>query len=1069
MGVCSCGRRWKRAEKFCPECGSSRVAHEAAIGAAESAANGATKPARRGAGRQAARFSDPERKHVAVLFADVCGSTRRIAKFDPEEARGFLDRALEIMKTAVAEYGGTISQTLGDGVLALFGAPNAQEDYVLRACLAAQDIQRRTIDWNRNVGDDERSFSVRAGIDCGEVVVSGATEFLASHYRADGVPVHVARRLEQAAAPGSVVVSDRVFRQIEHRLAAASLGVRQLDGIDEDIELFELAQRSAVASLAGRPHTAPLVGRRDLLAALGSISDQVRGGLMRAVGLRGEAGAGKTRLITEFCSIARADGFGVCFVSAHGYTSHVQYSVVADLMKELSGAAAEAAGPSGLPESSDAPALRGADPRVRAAAIDLLGLGDPGPVWKSLTPSQRRRHIADALKALVAARASQGPLLLVVEDLQRADRESQRMLEQLMRGVESLPLLLCVSYRDGFQPTWAESSWFSEHWVRLLERGELLLIVREILGADPSLEFVLNRLVEKAEGNPFYLEQMVMTLIDDGTLVGAPGAYRCVRTEARIRIPASIAVVIGSRVDRLPVQAKATLEAAAIIGDPFSSELVASMRGAMVAEIDGFLSLARDAGLIAATLAEDPDKHTFRHALVQEVVARALTQPRRKALHRAAFSALRLQSDAGLPDQAGVLAHHAFHGEAWTEAAEFATRSMARSIARSANRDALGVFDLGMEAARRVASDEVRRGLELGLLTETLGALLPLGRADEIVDNLGRAGDIARALGDPRREAVVLLQLATMLWTGGRYAQGHEVARQAAAAAESAGSRSLQMAAVQARMMLSHGLGHYEEVLQDAREVEAGFAAELGARRIMAGWAVLAAVNVKVFLADVLAKMDQFELAQQACDAAYRELEGQDHAFSRMLVDVIQGGIWIEQGKYSEAVALLQAALQSSRSNDVPTMYPPIYAALEGATALAGDSEQAAARLRKAIDSKLHLAGGRYNEYYLSRYLATALSINGRHDEALAAAEEARRAAALNGQRGHEVEALFLAAEIEMKAGTEQTALEHLKRVRDLARALSMRLVERRSAECIERIASTQGGATVAAARAAAG
>ena len=957
------------------------------------------------------------------------------------------------MKAAVGAYGGTISQTLGDGVLALFGAPNAHEDYALRACLAGQEIQRRSIEWNRSVGDDARSFSVRVGIDSGEVVVSGESEFLASHYRADGIPVHVAKRLEQAATPGSVLISGSVYRLLGQRLTAKPLGARRLEGVDTDIELFEVALRSAVAPLAGRRHAAPLVGRDDLIGALESLIGSVKKGAMRCIGLRGEAGAGKSRLVAEFCRMQSARDVVVRAVSAHGYTSHVQYTVAADLMRELIEPRVEGDTTDGG-QGHRVDAWIGVEPAHRAAAIDLLGLGDPGAVWKALTPGQRRRRIGEALQWLLTRSVASGPLLLVIEDLMLADRESQRLLEQVLRRSESLPILLCVTYREGYQPPWAEANWFSEHRVRLLERREMLKIAREMLGRDPSLEGAIDRLVAKADGNPFYLEQMAMTLIDDGTFVGPPGAYRSARPDSKVRIPASIAVVIGSRVDRLPPPAKATLEAAAIVGEPLSVPVLASMRGSSEEEIRGQLALADAAGLLKT--AEALESHwSFRHSLVQEAMARTLTRPRRKALHRAALSALKELGDAGLPDQAAVLAHHAFNGEVWEEAAAFALSSMSQSIARSANREALAAFDLGMDAARRVDDEQTRSALELDLLSETLGALLPLGRGEQILGNLHRARGIARQIGDARREAAVLVQLAVMLWTEGRYEPGLDVAREAASAAVSAGSRSLQMAAGQARMMIHHGLGLYARALEDAREVEASFGPELGARRIMAGWAVLAGLNVKVFLADILARMDDLDAAQRACEAAYRELSVHEHAFSRTLVDFVQGRILIDGGRLDEAVALMDSALQYCRANDVATMYPPLYAEWCWALALTGKARDATAKLRVAIAERLHLAGGRYNEFYLSHALAVALAGCGNYDDARAAAMEALEFAASHGQRGHEAEAALMLAQIETARGRPDDAQLQLRRAESLARQCGMLRVIRLCANCARRQFST--------------
>lgn len=1040
-----------RGENFCPACGARNPVDDATT--TRSPRTKKPRSEHRAAG-VAARYVVPERKHVAVLFADVCGSTQRVSKSDPEDARRYLKEALALMTPAVDAYEGT-SQEQGDGVIALFGAPAAQEDYVLRACLAAQDIQRRTAEWNREA-DEKHSINLRVGIDCGEVVV----EFPTSQFRVDGEAVHTAKRLESAAEPGTIYISGAVYRQAAPWLEARSLGLREFKGLATAIDVYQLALRSAAAPLARWRSPATLVGRNELLVALEAIAAQVRPRQLRGVGLRGEAGAGKSRLIAEFLEVQHAQGFGVCFVAAHAYAIRVQYAVAADLMRELLAIAPH------LDVQRQLEAVRSAvdgwtepERMHRAAAVDLLGLGDAGSAWLGLTPNQRRRRIGEALHWLVAKRVVAGPLLIVIEDLALADRESQRLLEQLLRRIENLPVLLCTSYREGYQPPWAEASWFSELWVRLLERGETRAIARELLGTHPSLDAAIDELVEKADGNPFYLEQMAMTLIDRGTLVGSPGAYRCVHSNVRVLIPPTIANVIRSRLDRLPPAVKETLEAAAILGDAFSSELLAAMRNQPVAEIEDHLSLAAAAGLLSVDGRPAGARHGFRHALVQEAIASALVRSRKSELHRAALGALRAQPEAASPDQSAVLAHHAFNGEAWPEAADYARQSMSRSIARSANREALVIFELGMEAARRIAIEPRRLELELDLLQETLGALLPLGRVDEILENLGRAGAIARRLGNARHQASVQLQLAVMFWTGGKYTQGLEAAREASEAAASAGSRTLKMVAAQARMMLNHGLGLYAQVLADARAVEREFAAELATRRIMPGWAVLPALNVKVFLADVMKRMGNFDAAEQACSAAYRELDGNEHAFSRSLVDFVQGTLWIEQGRAREAVALLRPALQHCYANDIPTMVPPIYAALYRALALSGQAEEAAARLRKAVADKLYLAGGRYNEFYLSRSLAIALAELGRFDEARAAAEVARASATSFGQRGHEAEALTTLAEIEAKSGHEPAARTYFEQARDLAQRCSASLIERR---CTERLQALGAAAAVA-------
>ncbi len=985
--------------------------------------------------------SVPERKHVAVLFADISGSTQGIGD-DPEDAAQFLDPPLELMEDAVQLFGGTISDIAGDGVLALFGAPMAQEDYALLACRAGQEIQKRVETWNRNVADGRGPIKVRVGIACGEVLVKRSK----GTSRPYGMPVYVAKRLESAAEPGTVAISREVLRLIDNRIDATPIGSRVVKNLT--IEVFRLALQSPVASFGQRRHSSSLVGRHDLLATLDVIAAYVPLRRLRAVGLIGEAGAGKSRVATELAERLRAQGFGVFAAAGQTYTRRVQYGVVAGLARVLL---------SSTPLSDERALMAGVDAAIGAAPasgrvthaglIDLLGLEAPGP---APTPIQRRRRMGEALRWLVEMRAADRPVLLVVEDIGFADPESQRMLDQVLRHIDRLPVMCCCTYRDGYHPPWSDAPWFSELRVRLLTRTEAGALAAELLGADPSLHRALDELLDKADGNPFYLEQMAMTLIDAGVLVGSRGNYRCVRLDAEVKVPASIAVNIGARIDRLPEAAKATLEAAAIIGEPRSTQLLGSMQNLPADAVQEHLALATDAGLVVADGDAPLPTCAFRHALVREVIESTLPRTRLRQLHRAAFTALRPANIDPPPDDCAVLAQHAFAGEMWPEAAECARISMLRAIALSASNEALEMLALGREATGRVGAVPLRDELELSLLTESLGALLPLGRVDDILDNLARAGELARHRGDVRRVAAVLLQLAVMQWTGGRYAEGLTTAHQASEAALTANSRSLQMAAAQACMMLHHGVGNYARTLDDARAIERDFAAELAASRVMPGWAVLAGVNVKVFAADVLIRMADFAGASVECNAAERELAANEHAFSRAMTNFVKGTLLIERGDSRDAERLLRDTLALCDTADVPAMRPPILALLYQSVAMNGAAAAAATELRRAVTEKLYQRGGRYNDFYLPFSLALALGRAQDFAGAREAALEAVAAAKLYGQQGHQAQALEALAEIERHAGWNSEAILHYRQAIALARECSATLIVQRSMPHVE-------------------
>ena len=1061
-GCLNCAARLARNHRFCPQCGASQGSGEPGADARQPDPDAGRKPSA-GVARVAAHAARlkmrPERKQVSVLFADLCDSTAHVQHTDPEEARAYLNDALRLMTDAVEAYGGTVSQLLGDGLLALFGAPVAQEDHALRACLAASAMQ--TSARNRKGSGPEASFELRVGIHSGEVIVGVSGQYLLSHYRADGTTIHLASRLEKLAPTGAVVLSAATQRLIAEQLDTRSLGTRCIRGMDTPMELFELvlgSEGSAAAPLARRQRWAPMVGRDETLQMLDALAGSARGGAMRVVGLRGEAGIGKSRLIAEWCTASALGGFMVCTTHARGYASANAYGVIADLARALVNHPQWNAGDMQQSiEGCESGAADGERGRHLEAINDLLEVADADQAWLTLSPTVRRRRIADALHWLVSRRLQRGPLLLVLEDIFLADRESQRLLESLVPRLEGKPVLICVSYRQDFEHRWADSAWFVEHWIAPLRGPDMGTLAHAMLGDHDSVRGVVDELVERADGNPFFLEQLAINLIDDGSLVGTPGAYWLTRPQAELRPPASIAAVICARVDRLPAAAKAALEAAAVLGDPLTSQLIAAMHEVEPAQADHLLRLGVASGLLTAPRSPSADATTspfaFRHALVQEVVLGTLTRLRRKGLHRQAFLALQAHHGTGNAEASPTLTRHAFIGEQWEHAATYAVKSIARAVTRSANREALRLFELGVDASRRVASQPLALSLELGLLLEAIGALMALGHIDAIFANLERAHVIAGELGDQRCRATVALQTSVFLWMRGRYTPGLVSANHALDAGRKAGRRNLQMAASQTRLMLLHGLGRYREAVEEARAALRDFEPELRGHRLLAGWATVPIINLLTFYANSLSRLGNYEAAQEACDQAYTVLSEFDHPYSRGLLDFTQGHMWIELGRCAQAETLMRSCVELCAVRDIPTLMPCAVAILGGALAGGGQAKEAASRLEKAIHERIYLAGGVYGEFFIRLYLGVALRRLGRWAEAITAGEQALELAVAGEQHGHRTDALFELGETLRDAGQPERAHECF--VQSLAQARRCELplyMERaaRSAEALE-------------------
>jgi class 3 adenylate cyclase/tetratricopeptide (TPR) repeat protein len=994
-----------------------------------------------------------ENKQVSVLFVDVCDSTSLLQHTDPEESRDYLGKALDLLADAVDTFGGTISQLLGDGLVALFGAPLAQEDHALRACMAALKMQRAIIPGYEACGI--ASPTLRIGINSGEVLVGVVGQYQWSHYGAEGMTIHIASRLEKMATPGGILVSASTQRLVAQQIDTRLVGVRAVRGLPAPIELHEVVvgtESSAAAPLTRKQRWAPLVGREDTLQMLGGAIETVQKGAMQLIGLRGDAGIGKSRLIDDWTSALSSQGVDVCIARVMGYASTRAYSTAADLIANLVG----------LPRIGVTDAKQVAIQALiekwpaegaghLAAVSDLLGLAAPNEAWLALNPAQRRRRIGEALLWLVRRRLQAGPFVLVLEDFFLADRESQRLFEALMPRLEGLPILVCVSYRPDFEHQWGQAAWFAEHLVAPLPEGEMLALAGALLGDDPSVHEVADELVRRADGNPFFMEQLVITLIDDGSLEGTPGAYRLQKRLGELRVPGSIATVIGARVDRLPDAAKSALEAASVLGDPITRELIAAMQEVDVARAEELLGLCLSSGLLTT-----PDQtrdslesrtFVFRHALVRDVVLGTLTRTRLRALHRLAFLALHSQAGAGDADAAPALAHHAFKGEEWEHAARFAVKSMARAVSRSANQEALRLFEMGVEASRRADGESAAKTLELALRLEAIGAMMALGQIDEIFRNMERAETIAAQLNDQRARASVSTQTAVFLWMRGRFGESLWHASRGLDAARLAQRRHMMMAAHQARLMSFHALGRYAEAATEGRNLLAEYGAELARHDVHPGWAVIPIINLYSFHASTLWRLGDGEAGLAACASAYEILSKVDHPYSRLLIDTVQGQILIEKEQLDEAEALMRKAVQQCLTHNVPTTLGCCAGVLASALARNGKASEAATLLEKGFADRICDAAGTYGRTFMRVGLGVAYRNLGRLDDAIRVGREAVEQA--GEEYGHLTEALYELAETLRRAGDAPGAEKCFMQTSEAARRLEMPYYRKQAAAAL--------------------
>src|SRR5262245_27246975 len=758
-----CGRPLSATAKFCPEC-----AHPTGLPTAPPSTQRFASPESYIPKHLAERILsskssvEGERKLVTVLFADLKGSMELLAG-DPEEARKLIDPVLERMMEAIHRYEGTVSQVMGDGIMALFGAPLAHEDHAVRACYAALRMQASLSELaGRLLHSQGVTILARVGVNSGEVVVRSIGSDLHMDYTAVGQTTHLAARMEQIARPGAILITADTLKLAEGYVDVTPLGWVPIKGLSDPVEVFEVTGagpvRRRLQAMARRGLT-QFVGRGAEIEHLRRALQQAGDGRGQLVAVVGEPGVGKSRLFFEFTRSHRARDWLVLESGSVSYGKATPYLPIVELLKTYFR----------LEDRDDQRQIREKitgklltlDRALEASVPAFVALFDvpmDDQEWQASEPRQHRQRTLDGIKRLVLAESRVQPLLLVFEDLHWIDSETQAFLDTLVEALPTAPILLLVNYRPEYQHAWGGKTYYTQLRIDPLASESAEELLNALLGSDAALDPLRRLLIERTEGNPFFLEESVRALVETTALVGERGAYRLARAVRTLQIPATAQAILAARIDRLSPEHKRLLQAASVVGKDVPFALLQA-----VAE-EGDDALRHALAVLQATefLYETrlfPDvEYTFKHALTHEVTYGTLLLDRRRVLHARIVAAIEQLYADRLGEQIELLAHHAVRGEASEKAVVYLREAGTKAFRRSANSDAVSYFTRGLETIDRLPGDTERDRHELGLLLglgPAIQALQGLGapeaervfsRARELSDRLGDTGEAFQAL-----------------------------------------------------------------------------------------------------------------------------------------------------------------------------------------------------------------------------------------------------------------------------------------------------------------------------------
>jgi class 3 adenylate cyclase/tetratricopeptide (TPR) repeat protein len=724
---------------------------------------------------------DGERKYVTVLFADVVDSTGLGERLDPEQVAEIMNGAFAFLNASVKKYDGTIARLLGDAILAFFGAPVAHEDDAERAVRAGLDIQTAAREYAKAVELDYGvDFAVRVGINTGLAVLAAVGDEIRTEYTAMGDTTNVAARLQSAASPGTVLISADTYHLVKQLFELRPRGGAMVKGKSAPIVTYEvLAPRAVPGKVRGLEGlTSPLVGRAAEFERVNDKLNEVREGRGAFVAVIGEAGLGKSRLLAEISESAKS-GPQVAWLEgrALSYGQAVTYYPWRQVIREAIGAQ-DGEAPEVVREKLHHDAVCGALPDGEAQYLEVVLSVESDATRKAVTALEGDalvEHITRAALGYLRASAELKPTVIVLDDLHWADTASLDLLLGVADLVEDLPLLItCLLRPEKDAPSWSAiqrarerlGARYTEISLEPLDGAHSKELLGNLLYIEDLPESVRNLILDKAEGNPFFVEEVIRSLIDSEYIVQENSHWRATREILNVTIPDTLTGVLSARIDRLPENTKHVAQTAAVLGRIFAYRaLMATCAAAPLPEqiddVEPHLGVLTYEELVRERVHDPELEYIFKHALTQEAAYELLLIRRRKELHQRAGEVIEHLYPEQRGELAPVLAHHYRLGEEWQRAADYAMQAGAQAVKVYAMREALAYYDNAYEALMKIqdASPEQLCDAILGWTP----AALRVKPYQEVVNRLEEAEKIARELDDEGRLARVLH------WIGNAY------------------------------------------------------------------------------------------------------------------------------------------------------------------------------------------------------------------------------------------------------------------------------------------------------------
>jgi len=736
-----------------------------------------------------------ERKQVTVMFCDMEGFTGLVEKLGPEEAYGIMDQVYEILIHKVHNYEGTVNEMTGDGIMALFGAPIALEDAPQRAIRSSLGIHREMIRFNDKIKQERKSIpplKMRIGVHTGPVVVGTLGNDLRVEFKAVGDTVNLASRMEGLAEPGTSYVTEETFKLTEGFFRFEGLGEREVKGRKEPVNIYRVIATSTrrtrfdVSAERGLTH---FVGRERELELLLDGFERAKSGRGQAFSIMSEAGVGKSRLLYEFRkAIANED---VTFLEGKclSYSRNVAYHPFIDILK-ANFDIHESDGDFDIKEKVNRglKILGAHETSTLPYLLELLAVKDSGIDKILMSPEAKKDRFMEAFKQIVLKGSEIRPLILAYEDLHWVDKSSEELLKYVLESIPGARVLLIITYRPEFVHTWGAKSYHSQVMLNRLSNRESLMTVSHLLGTEEFDKELEEFILEKTEGVPFFIEELIKSLKDLKIIARENNRYRITKDIKEVTIPATVQDVIMARVDSLAEGVKNLLHTVSAVGREFSYYLIKRVTNIAEQELLSHLSVLKDSELLYERGIYPQSTYIFKHALTQEVVYDSLLLKKRKDIHEEIGEAMEALYPDRLEEHHELLAYHYGRSANADKAVQYLDLANQKSIKLNAMEEAKTYFEEAMALLDTLPETEENRQRRISLLVSQGEAFMLLLKIPEYYDLLTRCEPLARGLGNPELLGAFFGRLGHCHFIFGHYDQAIETLTKAVELCQGAGN-----------------------------------------------------------------------------------------------------------------------------------------------------------------------------------------------------------------------------------------------------------------------------------------